>query len=136
MNFRPIAVWFMIIVAECVNGLVRALFLEAPLGDRVTHQLGVAVGSFLVIAIALASSRWMQVRSTAGLIIVGALWMVLTFVFDVGLGVILIDGSFERVMADYDPRRGGLMLLGMAVLGLAPFLAATLRGIRRRRAAG
>ena len=135
MNFRPIAVWFMIIVAECVHGLLRELFLEVPLGDRVTHQLGVAVGSLLVIAIALASSRWMRVRSTSGLIVVGALWMVLTFIFDVGLGVILFDGSFGRVMADYDPRRGGLMLLGMAVLGLAPYLAATLRGVRRQRAA-
>ncbi len=135
MNFRPIAVWFMIIVTECVHGLLRELFLEAALGDRATHQVGVAVGSLLVIAIAMASSRWMRVRSTRGLLAVGTLWMALTFTFDIVVGGLLVDGRFERAIADYDPRRGGMMLLGMAVLAVAPLLAARIRGVRRRRTA-
>ena len=133
MNLRPIAVWFMIIAAESLHGLLRELFLEIPLGDRVTHQIGVAIGSALVIAIAIATVRWMQVTATRWLLAVGALWMLLTFAFDVVVGRAFTEGSFERVIADYDPRRGGLMLLGMAVLVAAPLIAARLRGVQGKR---
>ncbi len=83
----------------------------------------------MVIAIAVATVRWMQVETTRWLLAVGALWTLLTFIFDTVLSRVFVDGSFERVMTDYDPRRGGLMLLGMAVLALAPLIAARLRGI-------
>ena len=63
-----------------------------------------------------------------------ALWMVLTFAFDAIVGRAFIDGSFSRVIADYDPRHGGFMLLGMLVLVLAPWCAARLRGVQDVRA--
>lgn len=129
MNLRPLAVWLMIIAAECVHGFLREIFLEARYGDRVTHQIGVAIGSALAFAITLAMVRWMLVRSTLGLVSVGASWMAMTFTFDVVLGRALVEGSFARVIADYDPRRGGLMLLGMAVLALSPLVAARLRRV-------
>lgn len=132
MNLRPLAVWLIIIMAECVHGLLRELFLEASLGDRVTHQIGVVVGSALVVAITFATARWMRVETTRWLLGVGALWMVLTLIFDALAGRFLADGNFERLFADYDPRRGGLMLVGMTVLALAPLIAARLLGIEDR----
>jgi len=129
VNLRPIAVWLMIIAAECVHGLLRELFLEASLGDRVTHQIGVAIGSALVVAITFATVRWMRVETTRWLLGVGALWMVLTFAFDALVGRFLADGNFERLFADYDPRRGGLMLVGMVVLALTPLTTARLLGV-------
>ncbi|MBX3499055.1 MAG: hypothetical protein KF889_06385 [Alphaproteobacteria bacterium] len=130
MNLRPIAVWLMIMAAESVSGLLRELFLEVAFGDRVTHQVGVAVGSLLVIAITVASIRWMRVETTRWLLGIGALWAALTFTFDAAVSRAFIDGSFERVFADYDPRRGGLMLVGMAVLALAPLVTARVMGVR------
>lgn len=120
----------MIMAAESVSGLLRELFLEVAFGDRVTHQVGVAVGSLLVIAITVASIRWMRVETTRWLLGVGVLWAVLTFTFDAAVSRVLVDGSFERVFADYDPRRGGLMLVGMTVLALAPLVTARVMGIR------
>jgi hypothetical protein len=129
MNLRAFYVWLMIIAAECVNGAVREMFLQVRFGDRVTHQIGVAVGSWLVFIITLATIRWMRVNRTSALLAVGAVWVFLTFTLETVLSRLLVDRSFDRVMADYDPNRGGLMLLGLAVLAISPLVAARLRGV-------
>jgi len=38
--------------------------------------------------------------------------------------------SWVRILSDYDPRRGGLLVIGMLVLAFSPLLAARLRGMR------
>lgn len=130
MTLRAFYVWLMIIAAECVNGVLRELFLEVRFGDRVTHQIGVAVGAGLAFFITLATIRWMRVRRTSALLAVGAVWVALTFTFDTVLSRLLVDRSLARVMADYDPNRGGLMLLGLLVLAFSPLVAARLRGVK------
>jgi hypothetical protein len=57
---------------------------------------------------------------------VGALWVGLTLVFEFSLGR-ATGASWSRILSDYDPSRGGLMLLGMAFMFLAPMLAARFR---------
>jgi hypothetical protein len=58
---------------------------------------------------------------------VGLVLVVLMLAFECGLGRAL-GYSWDRILADYDPSRGGLMLLGMIGLLYAPRFAATLRG--------
>ena len=55
--------------------------------------------------------------------------VVLTLVFEVGLGRLVMDYSWERIMSDYNILRGGLLSIGMVVLLLAPLLTAKLRGL-------
>jgi hypothetical protein len=57
---------------------------------------------------------------------VGAYWVALTLGFEFALGRAL-GSSWERILEDYNPARGGFMILGMAFLFLAPRLAATWR---------
>ena len=46
--------------------------------------------------------------------------------FEIGLGRGL-GASWPRLAADYDPRQGGFMLAGMAVLLFAPMIACRIR---------
>jgi hypothetical protein len=57
---------------------------------------------------------------------VGTLWVALTLVFEFSLGRALGTG-WSRMFSDYNPARGGFMLLGLAVMFLAPMVT------RRRR---
>lgn len=79
---------------------------------------------------------------------IGVMWSVLTVGFEVGIGWLMMRGAtgvsgqevsrdvWERVWMrmgeDYDIRRGGLMGIGMAVLILAPIVAAWARGVIKR----
>lgn len=133
MNLRALYVWLLIAAVECVHGLLRQLFLEIPFGDRSTHQIGVAIGSWLVFVITLATIKWMRVRQTSALLAIGAIWAILTFSLETVLSRLFVDRSLAQVIADYDPSRGGLMLVGLMVTAISPLAAARLRGIKPER---
>lgn len=123
---RTLVVWLVIIAAETVHGILRELFLTPIVGDLRARQIGVAVGSLIVFAVALAFSRWLGARSTRRLLGIGLAWVVLTLVFEAVLGT-LLGLSAERMLADYDFTAGGFMPFGLAVMLLSPWIAARLR---------
>ena len=70
------------------------------------------------------------------MLLVGVVWVVLTLLFEVGIGRLAFRDSWDvmagRFAADYNLLGGGLMPLGLLVLAAAPLLAARLRGIGTR----
>ena len=126
MLFRSFVVWLGIAAAEVVHGTIRSVWLAPVIGDLPSRQWGVLSGSLIILLIAYATSRWIGARGTGGLLAVGMVWVVLMAGFEAAVGRSL-GLSWERIVSDYLPWRGGFMLFGMAVLALAPLLAATAR---------
>lgn len=124
---RGALAWVLIAAAETVHGVARGLFLAPRVGDLASRQIGVLTGSALILVIAWLLGRWIGATSRAQLLAVGTVWLVLMVAFEVGLGRAL-GLPWDRIASDYDPRQGGMMALGMAVLFLAPLLAARARG--------
>ena len=87
-------------------------------------------GCVLIFGIAWCSIRWLGLRSTRGLLALGGMWLALMLLFEIGLGRWVPGYPWTRILSDYDPRRGGLLSLGMLVLAFSPRIAARLRGIR------
>ena len=123
---RALAVWLLIVVGESIHGTIRQLFLAPVLGDLPARRLGVLTGSAIVFAIAWACVRWIGARTFAERLKVGALWVVLIAIFELGLGAAL-GYSWERLLSDYDLAEGGFMGLGLLFLLFAPALAARAR---------
>ena len=124
--WRASLTWMLIILAETVHGMVREIFIAPVLGDQRARQLGVWVGCVLIFIIAWLTARWVGARSRRTQFAVGGLWVVLTLIFELALGRAL-GASWERILDDYNPARGGFMILGMAFMFLAPMLAAKWR---------
>lgn len=123
---RALAVWMLIVVAETLHGILRQLFITPVMGDLPARQIGVAIGSLIILAIACACIRWMGARTMVAQLHTGALWVVLIVVFEITLGT-LLGYTQARLLADYDPRQGGYMLAGLAFMLLSPVIAARLR---------
>lgn len=123
---RALLVWMLLIFAESVNGSVRQLVLVPAIGEHAAHQVGFMTASLLIWSIAALTALWLNADTSRRRLAVGALWLVLTLMFEAGLGL-LLGYSREQMLADYDPRRGGLMLLAIPVLLLAPAIGARLR---------
>jgi hypothetical protein len=102
------------------------VFIAPLLGDLRARQLGVLAGSVLIFFIAWLTTRWMGARSRRRQLQVGAFWVSMTLAFEFALGRAL-GASWSRILEDYNPARGGFMILGMAFLFLAPMLAARWR---------
>ena len=124
--WRASLTWMLIILAETLHGIVRNLFIAPVIGDLRARQHSELAGCVLIFIIAWLTTRWIGARSRGTQLQVGALWVLLTLVFEFALGRAL-GASWERILDDYNPARGGFMILGMAFLFLAPRLAATWR---------
>ncbi len=133
MLLRALAVWLVLIGGEVVQGALRARYLAPRVGDLRARQLGVFVGSAQIMLIARGFARWLRAESPRAQLRVGGLWVALTLVFEVGFGRRALGYSWQRLASDYDPRRGGLLPVGLAVMALAPWLAARAGRPRGRR---
>ena len=124
---RAVAIWLVIVCIESGLGTLRTIFLAPRIGDFRARQVGVFVSSAFILAVAYLSIRWIRARSARALVLVGVVWLILTVLFELSLGLVL-GLSWQRIAEDYDFRRGGLMPLGLLVLVLSPLIVAKLRG--------
>jgi hypothetical protein len=124
---RSLAVWLLIIFGETIHGVVRGLFLVPVVGDLRARQIGVVIGSLIILAIASATIRWIGAKTRRQLLAVGGLWLTLTLAFELLFGRCVAGASWDRLLSDYDPSKGGFLGLGMIVLALSPLAATKLR---------
>jgi hypothetical protein len=129
---RSVAAWLVIVAAETVHGVLRGILLVPLVGDLRARQIGVPIGSLIIFAVACLCIRWIAARTTLQLLGVGVLWVVLTVLFEIGLGRLVLGLPLERIAEDYDPARGGFLASGLLFMAVSPLLAARLRGPKPR----
>jgi hypothetical protein len=123
---RATLVWMLIMLAETGHGVVREVFIAPMIGGLRARQLGVLVACVIIFVIALLLARWMKAGTTRDQFRVGAFWVTLTLVFELALGRAM-GLSWPRILSDYHPARGGLMLAGLAFMFLTPWLTRKIR---------
>lgn len=127
---RALAVWLIIIFAESVHGTLRQILLAPLVGDFTARRIAFFSGILLIFAIAYFFIRWIDAPSVKSLFAVGLMWMILTACFEFGLGIFVMNYSWERMFEDYNLSRGGLMGFGLLFMVFVPYLAAKLRGMK------
>jgi hypothetical protein len=130
LTIRAFTVWCVLMLTESANGILRAILLVPQVGDFRARQIGVFTGSLLILAIAYLFVDWIQARSARRLVLVGLFWLVLTLLFEIGLGRFVAGRSWPDVVSDFDLAHGGLLPIGLAVLTFSPLLASRFRNRR------
>jgi hypothetical protein len=128
---RSLAIWLIVIAAEMIHGMLRAVVLVPWVGEFRSNQIGVFTGSAIIMAIAWMMIRWIGAKETSDLLMVGLIWMTLTLAFEILFGHFVMGMGWERIRADYNIAQGGLMPLGLVVLCISPMIALKLRGKSR-----
>jgi hypothetical protein len=118
---RATLVWMLMMLVETGHGIIRTVFIAPAIGAQRADTLGVCIGSLLVLLIAWMCARWLAVRSTPPQLVVGGSWVLLTLVFEVSLGRAL-HLTWQQIFSNYNPAHGGYMVLGLAVMFIAPWL--------------
>jgi hypothetical protein len=124
---RSLAIWLVLICAEILHGILRAIVLVPIVGEFRSNQIGVFTGSAIILAIAYFTIRWIGAQLPKELLLVGLIWLVLTVAFEVLFGRFVVGLTWERIASDYDVMNGGLMPLGLLMLFFSPMIAAKLR---------
>jgi hypothetical protein len=125
---RGLVVWVMFMLAEVLHGTARILWLEPLIGDVKARQISVFTGLAIILAIVIASIRWIDATRVTQLWEIGLLWLGLTVGFEIVLGRFVMGLSWKRIASDYNLLQGGLMPLGLLVLTLSPLIAAKIQG--------
>lgn len=125
---RGLAVWLVIMLVETLHGLLRGLLLVPRVGEDMAGRIGWPIGLVIVLGISIALAPWMATRDTSALLRLGGLWALLTLVFEITIGL-LRGFDVPHMLAELNPLAGGLAIYSLAVMFLAPLLAARLRGL-------
>lgn len=131
---RALSVWVLILAVEFAHGVARTLWLLPRVGDLPARQIGVVVGSALILVITGLTVRWIAAVSRRQWLAIGTLWVALMLAAEVVLGRFVFAYPWSRITEDFDPSRGGVLGIGMLVLLLAPLamaMARRLPGARR-----
>lgn len=121
---RAIEVWLVLSAIEVIHGFARTILLVPFVGDFRSRQIGVLTGSLLVVLTAFLFRFWIEAEGISRQLCVGLIWVVSTVAFEVILGRLVLDLSWERILSDYDVLNGGLMPLGLLVMLISPTLVA------------
>lgn len=123
---RGFLLWLLIMAVETLHGILRGMFLVPRLGEDTAGKIGLALGSFIVLLLSVLLIRWTRQSGNAALLRLGALWTLLTFVFEIAIGLLRgLDAG--QLWAEINPLAGGTMVYSLAVMLLAPLIAAHLR---------
>jgi len=128
---RSVSVWLVVIAAEIIHGIVRAIMLAPLVGQFRSDQIGVLTGSMIILLIAYLSAGWLAAESLGKQLLVGAIWVAFTVAFELTFGIFVLGLPWREIAASYDVTRGGLMPLGLLLMFLAPTIAARWHGKRR-----
>lgn len=78
MLARTLLVWLLMMAIETIHGVLRNRFLAPLVGDFRARQIGVFIGSALILGIAVLLIGWIRPNSVRSLLAIGAMWLVLT----------------------------------------------------------
>jgi hypothetical protein len=128
MIVRALLVWLLIFGLEVLHGTARTLWLVPLVGDLRSRQIGVPVGSLLILLVAWLTIRWIGPRTSRQRVAIGVGWLLLMLCAEVLLARMVFGYPWTRIAEDFDVTRGGLLGFGMLVLAAAPWLASRWRG--------
>lgn len=126
---KATVLWGAIGVLAVGNGVVREALLEPALGPILGLSASGISLSVLVLLVAYAGAPWLGHQPAARLAGIGVYWLVLTLLFETGLGWLVLAQSPEDLLRPYSFAGGNLWLLVLAVVTAAPWLAGKARGL-------
>jgi hypothetical protein len=100
-----------LIPAVVIDGILRGLLLVPVVGDLRVRQVGVFVGSLIILVVTYLFVGWIKAGSPLRLLSVGGFWLNLTVVFELALGRPMLVVPFAHDQPDNAER---LRRLGVA----------------------
>jgi hypothetical protein len=126
LKWRYVTGWLPLVLIAIVNGTLRQLLFQQSLGEHHAHQLSTAIGIVLfAVYIWWVIRRW-NPASLAETITIGVLWVLLTIVFEFGMGRFILNRDWSVLLHDYNILEGRVWVLVLIWVGVAPTIFFTL----------
>lgn len=116
---RAIAAWVLLAVLMVINGVVREIGYAPEIGAYAGNVISTLTGIVLVFSVAYFFVKSEKLTKWSSAWEVGGLWLVLTLLFEAGLGF-AGGGSMADVLAAYNITEGEVWPVLLASVAIAP----------------
>ncbi len=123
---RVVGIWVLIVILAIMNGILRETLIAPHIGSYMAHVLSSIILTVLVFAVVSIFVCKSRISSVNVLFSIGALWVVLTILFEFLFGHYVMGHPWSSLFADYNIFRGRLWLLVLLSVFFSPVLAARL----------
>jgi hypothetical protein len=132
---KSFAIWLLILLLAVANGALREGLLLRLLPRTPAYTLSgiTLIAAVLIAAVVLIG--WLGRLSLAQYLLVGAMWLVLTLVFEFSFGL-LRGQDPAQVLQAYQFKDGNIWPLVLLAVAIAPATAAWVRGLLSLRGSG
>jgi hypothetical protein len=128
---RTLLAWLVLLVIGFTNGVLRQVGYARFFSDQTAHHISALTAVAAIgVAVLLLTRAW-PLSSAAQAWRVGAAWLVLTFLFETGMGV-AAGHPWPEIFGDYAIWEGKLWPLLLAFIFAAPRLALAVHSARGR----
>jgi hypothetical protein len=103
---RYFIAWFPIIILAFVNATIREAVYKRYVGELAAHQISTATLCILAGIYVWVLSRHSKLESSGQAVGVGLMWLVMTIIFETGLGRYVLGNPWSQVLRDYNVLEG------------------------------
>jgi len=111
---------------ETLHGIARMRFLVPRVGRLKAQRISIVTGSLLAFAVCFLSVPSLGLHAPASLLGLGLLLSAFMAAFDVCIGRYAARLPWKVVLADFNPRHGNLLSLGLLLMVFFPLLVMAL----------
>ena len=111
MLLRYALAWFGMMVLAIVNGGLRAKLYAPHTGELAAHQLSTMILLALFAGYFWLLTTYWPIASSRQAWMIGLMWLVMTLLFEIGLGRWVLGHPWNRVLREYNLLAGRVWLL-------------------------
>ena len=120
---RAILAWILFIPIVFMNAAFRELVYKPFTGELLAHQVSTITGSVAFFLLAYFLLRhYMYNTPNDKLLFIGFMWVVLTIVFEFGLGIFVTGASWNKMLNDYNIGQGRIWIFFLVIILITPFV--------------
>jgi len=119
--------WVLILLLAIANGILREAVLIPMLGRFAGLIASGLLLSFLIFLVAAFAAPWYGRLDARIYWCIGAVWLVLTVIFEFGFGRLVQHKSWQELVEAYTFSGGNIWPAVLAMVLASPWLAARLR---------
>jgi len=124
------AIWLCILLCAILNGAFREAVLLPNMSQRYAFVVSGTLLAACIVAVSLLLIGWLGYLNTAQYLRIGALWLVLTLVFEFSFGRLVQQQTWPELLEAYTFKQGNIWPLVLVVTFFAPLVAARVRNLR------
>ncbi len=121
------ASWLGLVILAILNGAIREKAYGPFMRELPAHQLSTFIGLILFGGYIWTITGVFPIESSRQAIVIGAMWLIMTVVFEFVFGHYVIGHPWRRLLQDYNLLEGRVWSLVLLWTAVAPYVCFRIR---------